>query len=74
MLHKVKVFIGIITIFLVLFKLISPDFEPFTGFIFAWMGLFFLLLGGEEFQKKNKFLGIVFGSGGIFLVLLVLMQ
>lgn len=74
MLHKINILMGIITIFLVLFKLISPSFEPFTGFIYAWVGVVFLLLGGEEFQKKNKISGIVFGTGGVLLVLLVLMQ
>lgn len=74
MLHKLNIAMGIITIFLVLFKLISPSFEPFDGFIYAWVGIIFLLLGGEEIQKKNKVSGIVFGTGGVLLVLLVLVH
>ncbi len=74
MLHKITVLMGIVSLVLVLYKLIHPSFELFTGFIFAWMGLFFLLLGAEELQKKSKMLGIVYVAGGALLIFLVLMQ
>lgn len=74
LLHKFNIVLVIITIILVLIKIINPNFEPFSGFIYAWVGLIFILLGVEEFQKDKKFSAFVFSSGGILLLLLVLLQ